>query len=137
MTLRSDDEYHEVYLESAIGYGGIEFGPDGIGRPIPEPEALEYAIPLWLDIPEHIGDAIAMCVDALSRPEIKIRLAAATAIGEFVRRYHQLPHEENARKALSIALQDPSADVAAAAARTMELIGNVLGDSDDASSNAR
>jgi hypothetical protein len=137
MTVRSDDEYDEVYLESAIGYGGIEVGPDGVGHPIPESEALEHAIPLWVDIPEHIGSAMAMYVEALSRPEPKIRLAAATAIGEVVRRYHQLPHEEGARKALSIALQDSSADVASAAARTIALIGNVLDDSDDASSNTR
>ena len=40
------DKYDYTYAESALGWGGMVIGPDGIGQPIPEADALAFAIPL-------------------------------------------------------------------------------------------
>ena len=138
MTPRSDhDKYKNTYFESATGYGGLVVGPDGFGRPLPEPEALEHAIPLWVDIPEHLTDAVSIYIDSLSRREPEIRLAAVTAIGEVVRRYRRLPHRAGAQQAVSIALKDPVAEVSRAAVRTITEIETTLGRFDDESSDTR
>jgi hypothetical protein len=34
------DEYETAYAESALGYGGIVLGSDGVLRPMPEHEAI-------------------------------------------------------------------------------------------------
>jgi hypothetical protein len=121
------DKYDYTYAESALGWGGMVIGPDGIGQPIPEADALAFAIPLWVDIPEHIEDAVSIYIGVMSRPEVAIRKAAITAIGAIVRQYRRLPQESRARQTLSEALKDSNAEVSAAAARTSDIIRDVLG----------
>jgi hypothetical protein len=121
------DEYDYTYAESALGWGGMIVGPDGIGEPMPDAEALAFAIPLWVDVPEHIENAVSIYLDVMSRPEAAIRKAAITAIGAVVHRYGHLPHEALARQTVREALADSSAEVSAAAAATSEIIRNVLG----------
>lgn len=102
-------------------------GPDGIVQPMPEAEALEFAIPQWVDVPEHIEGAVSIYIDLMSRPEVAIRKAAITAIGAIVRRYGRLPQESRARQTVREALGDSSAEVSAAAATASDIIRNVLG----------
>jgi hypothetical protein len=116
------EEYQETYMESALGWGGMIIGPDGIGRPMPEDEALIAAIPDWVGIPEHLNDAVQIYIQVLGRPEQSVRLAAVIAIGEVARRYGRLPHRTNARGAVMRALTDPSPEVRTAAAATLGLI---------------
>jgi hypothetical protein len=94
---------------------------------MPEAEALEFAIPQWVEVPEHVEAAVSICIDLMARPEVVIRKAAITAIGAIVRRYGRLPEESRARQAVRDALGDPSAEVSAAAATTSDIIRNVLG----------
>jgi hypothetical protein len=116
------EEYEETYMESALGWGGMIIGPDGIGRPMPEDEALTVAIPEWVGIPEHLDDAVQIYIEVLGRPEQSVRLAAVTALGEVARRYGRLPDRTNARGAVMRALTDPSSEVRTAAAATLGLI---------------
>ena len=116
------EEYQERYIESALGWGGMIIGPDGIGRPTPESEALTAAIPEWVGIPEHLDDAVRIYIKVLGRPEQSVRLAAVIAIGKVARRYGRLPDRTNARGAVMRALTDPSLEVRTAAAATLGLI---------------
>ncbi len=129
MERQSDDpdEYDYTYAESALGWCGVVIGSDGIGQPIPEPDALAFAIPQWVDIPEHIEDAVSIYIDVMSRPEVAIRKAAITAIGAIVRQYGRLPLESRARLTVREALHDSSTEVSEAAAITSDIIRNVLG----------
>jgi hypothetical protein len=121
------EEYDYTYAESVLGWGGTIIGPDGIGEPMPDAEALAFAIPLWVDVPEHIENAVSIYLDVMSRPEAAIRNAAITAIGALVYRYGRLPHEARVRQIVREALADSSAEVSAAAAATSDIIRNVLG----------
>jgi hypothetical protein len=58
---------------------------------------------------------------------VAIRKAAITAIGAIVRQYRRLPQESRARQTVSEALKDSNAEVSAAAARTSDIIRDVLG----------
>jgi HEAT repeat protein len=121
------DDYELTHLESALGWGGVQIGPDGVGHPIPEAAALASAIPVWVDIPEHHDDAVQIYVEALSRPEVPVRLAAATAVGAIARRYRRLPRADEARAALAAVLGDPDPSVRAAAEASLRTIREVLG----------
>ena len=116
------EEYDETCIESTLGWGGMVIGPDGIGRPMPEHEALIAAIPEWVGISEHHDQAVQICIEVLERPEDEVRLAAVAAIGEVARRYGRLPNRTAARAAVIGALDDPSPDVRTAAAATLGLI---------------
>lgn len=116
------DEYDETYIESTIGWGGMVVGPDGIGRPMPEHEALIAAIPEWVGSSEHHDQTVQIYIEVLERPEDEVRLAAVAAIGEVATRYGRLPNRAAAREAVVRALNDPSPDVRTAATATLGLI---------------
>lgn len=124
---KDSKEWDYTYIESTLGWGGMIVGPDGIGMPLPEHEALTAAIPLWVNIPEHLDSAVSIYVDVMSRPEVGVRLAAISAIGDIVRKYGRLPHEAQARRAISIAQNDTNPEVAAAAVATSSIVDKVLG----------
>jgi hypothetical protein len=115
------------HKKSVLGWGGVVIGSDGIGHPMAEAEALEHAIPKFVDAPEHMEDAVAIYIHVMSRPEVAIRKAAITAIGAIVSRYAWLPLESRARQTVKEALEDSSADVSAAARTTSDIIRDVLG----------
>ena len=116
------EEYEETYMESALGWGGMIIGPDGIGRPMPEDEALTAVIPEMVGTPEQLDDDVRIFLEVLGRPEQSVRLAAVIAIGEVARRYGRLPDRTNARGAVMRVLTDPSPEVRTAAAATLGLI---------------
>jgi hypothetical protein len=94
---------------------------------MPEPKALELAIPEWVRIPEHIDDAVSIYIDVMSRPEVAIRKAAMTAIAAVVLEYGRLPQESRARECVRKALDDSSPEVVASAVTTSAIILRVLG----------
>jgi hypothetical protein len=121
------DEFEYTQRESMLGYGGVRIGLDGVSGPIPEPEALARAIPLWVGIPEHLETAVSTYISVMSRPEVSVRKAAVAAIGAVVEKYGRLPQESRARQAVLDALEDPSPEVSAAATATACIIRDVLG----------
>lgn len=67
------------------------------------------------NIPQHHDDAVRMYLEVLARPEAAVRRAAVPALGEIARRYGQLPREEEARRAVLRANDDPAREVRTAA----------------------
>lgn len=120
-------DFTETYIESALGWCGIIVDESGASHPMPEPQALELAIPQWVRIPEHIDDAVSIYIDVMSRPEMAIRKAAMTAIGAVVLEHGRLPHESRARECVRKALDDSSPEVVASAITTSDIILRVLG----------
>ena len=110
-----EDEFEYGYIPVALGWGGMIVGPDNIGRPIPEADALLHAIPLWVDCREQLDQAVSIYLEVITRPEAPIRAATLKAIGEIAGRYRRIPREEDVRRAITIALDDPDAAVSAAA----------------------
>ena len=116
------EEYEEIHVGSTIGWGGMIIGPDGIGRPMPEVDALLMAIPGWVGNAKHLDQAVRIYMEVLDRPEAAVRRAAVTAIGDVARRHGRLPHRQEAREAVTRALHDVIADVRAAAGTALRLI---------------
>ena len=119
MNTESDDEFEYRYIPVALGWGAMIVGPDNIGRPIPEADALLNAIPLWVDFPEQLDQAVSIYLEVITRPEAPIRAATVTAIGQIARRYRRIPREDEVRRAITIALDDLDAAVSAAAVATL------------------
>lgn len=116
------DGYEYIYIGSALASGGVILNPDGSGRSMSEAEALAAAMPQWIEIPEHLDDAVRTYVAAMSRPENFVRLAAVTAIGEVARRYGRVPRRQDARAAVLRALDDADPEVRAAGTAALALI---------------
>ena len=115
-----------VQLGSALGWGGVVFRPDGSTAAMPEDEALAAAIAQWVYLPEHLDDAVAICLDVVTRPEPRVRTAAVSAFGAIARRYARVPREQAVRFAVARALQDPVDEVREAATTTTQALDQAL-----------
>lgn len=121
------EEYEVVHFDSVLGWGGMVIGPDGQGQPMPEAEALAAVIPDFVGVPEHLLDnAVAICLDALGRPELPVRIAALQAFAEIARRYRYLPQRETVIDAVENARRDPAAEVRQVAAATAQALQEAL-----------
>jgi len=118
-SIHGHDGSESRYLGSVLGWRGVVVRSDGSTVAMPEHEALAAAIAQWVALPEHLDDAVAICLDVVTRPEPLVRAAAISAFGAIARRYSRLPREQSVRLAVARALHDPVGEVrqAAAAAR--------------------
>jgi hypothetical protein len=111
-------EFDEVFADTALGWGGIVVGPDGVGHPIDEADALARAMAAWVDAPEHLDSAVALCLTAIDRPEPHVRYAALTFFAEVWRRYGNIGRRNEVTRAIRRRLQDPDPEVRASAKST-------------------
>ncbi len=121
-------EAHEASRRTTtLGWGGVRFLPDGRTELVPEPEALARAIPHWVAMPEHLDDAVAIYLGAVTRPEPVVRAAAVRAFGAIAARYERVPKHDAVRRAAEQARGDPDPDVRAAADEAVAALRRVLG----------
>jgi len=119
------EEYEVVYLDCALGWGGMEIGPDGYGHPMPEAEALTLAISEWVNIPEHLEDAVAICLRVLDRPEPAMRASALAAFSAIARRYGRLPQRDAVTRAVDRIRSDMDPAVRRIAADTAHVLAEL------------
>lgn len=119
------DDYDVVHYDSVLGWGGIVIGPDGFGWPMDEVEALAGAIPAWVNIPEHLEDAVGICLEVVSRPEAVVRTAALAAFAAIARRYGRMPQRDAVARAVANARRDPEAAVRAAASEAAQALAQL------------
>ena len=122
-----DDAFDSAYAESGLMAGGVTIGADGLARPLPEHEALAYAIPQWVLLPGHESDTLDACLGFAAHEHPAVRTAAAAAFGDLARRYGRLGQRERVVRAIELGLRDRVDDVRGAAARSADIVETALG----------
>ena len=115
-------QYHSVYTDSVLGYGGVVLGADGIPRPMPEHEALAGAIAHWVQVADHEADALGACLEFATHDHPTVRAAAVAAFGDLVRRYGRLGERDRVVRAIERGLRDGDNDVSSVATRSADVI---------------
>ena len=122
-----DDEFDTSFAESGLMAGGVTIGADGVARPLPEHEALAFAIPQWVQLPAHESDTLDACLGFAAHDHPAVRAAATAAFGELAGRYGRLAEQERVVRAIELGLRDRDADVRGAAARSADIVEAALG----------
>src|SRR5688500_15815700 len=94
-----DDQFDTTYAESGLMAGGVRVGADGVAHPMPEHEALAFAIPQWVLLPGHESDTLDACLWFAAHDHPAVRAAAAAAFGDLARRYGRLAQRERVVRA--------------------------------------
>jgi hypothetical protein len=122
-----DDEFDTTYAESGLMAGGVALGADGVTRPLPEHEALAFAIPQWVLLRGHQSDTLDACLGFAAHDHPAVRAAAAAAFGDLARRHGRLAHRERVVRAIELGLRDRDDDVRGAASRSADIVEAALG----------
>ena len=122
-----DDEFDSAYADSGLMAGGVTIGADGVARPIPEHEALAYAIPQWVLLPGQESDTLDACLGLAAHDHPAVRAAAAAAFGDLARCYGRLGERDRVVRAIELGLRDRDDNVRGAAARSADIVEAALG----------
>ena len=108
-----DDEWETAFAAETTGLGGM-IVRDGVGHPVSQSEALQWAIDYAQD-DASVAEAVDACLFGLTVSIVDVRITALRGIATLSRREGGLPRRDALERAIQAALEDGDAGVRAAA----------------------
>jgi hypothetical protein len=120
---RGPDDYDVTHTPVAYGWGGT-IVRDGVGEPMPDEIALEFALPEWAEnVPEtHL--VVELCFQALQYDSASLRVVALKTFARVATRPVPLPRLDEVRREIQRALYADDPRLRSAARATLAAVAH-------------
>ena len=115
------DEYDDTYTPVAYGWGGM-IVRDGVGSPMPDEMALEFALPQWAEEVPETGLVVDLCFRALEYESVSLRMIVLETLAKLAARPEPLPRLAEVRREIQCALHADDPRLRSAARETLAAV---------------
>ncbi|HEX8673295.1 MAG TPA: hypothetical protein VF710_15480 [Longimicrobium sp.] len=105
----------------AYGWGGM-IVQDGVGEPMPNEMALEFALPEWAENVPDSGLVVDLCFTALRYGSVSLRVVALETLARVATRPEPLPQLDAVRREIQRALHGDDPRLRSAARATLAAV---------------
>jgi len=118
---RRPDDFDVTHTPVAYGWGGM-IVRDGVGEPMPDEMALEFALPDWADNVPDSDLVVDLCFRALQYDSVSLRVVALETLARVATRPEPLPRLDDVRREIQRALDGDDPRLQSAARATLAAI---------------
>lgn len=118
---RSSDDFDVTYTPVAYGWGGM-IVKDGVGSPMPDEMAIEFALPHWAEKVPDTDLVVDLCFRAFRYDSVSLRVVALETLARVAARPEPLPRLEEVRREVRRALDADDERLRAVAGATLAAI---------------
>jgi hypothetical protein len=118
---RGPDDYDVTHTPVTYGWGGM-IVRDGVGSPMPDEMALEFALPEWAENVPNTDLVVDLCFRALQYDSVSLRVVALETLARVATRPEPLPRVAEVRREIQRALDGDDPHLRSAARATLAAV---------------